>query len=125
MEQAIAALPSDAALHEFRALTLFAQGKYTEAAAALYAVLAAGPGWDWKTMSDLYPDNDTYTAQLRALEEYVKDNRKDPQVRFLLGYNYMVLDDRAAAAEQWQHDCPDQQQRLTTESAKHFAPPRK
>src|SRR5262249_50736133 len=46
-EQAIEKLPGDATLHEFRALTLFAQRKYQEAAAAIYAVLAAGPGWDW------------------------------------------------------------------------------
>jgi hypothetical protein len=36
-------LPSDATLHEFRGLTLFAQGNYKDAAATLYAVLAAGP----------------------------------------------------------------------------------
>src|SRR5262249_10645286 len=44
-EKAIALLPSDATLHEFRGLTLFAQKKYQDSAAALYAVLAAGPGW--------------------------------------------------------------------------------
>ena len=44
VEAAIKELPSDATLHEFRALTLFAQGKYKDAASGLYAVLAAGPG---------------------------------------------------------------------------------
>jgi hypothetical protein len=33
-EKAIKLLPSDATLHEFRALTLFAQKKYKDAAAA-------------------------------------------------------------------------------------------
>src|SRR5262249_43591290 len=47
-DKAIALLPSDATLHEFRALALFAQTKYKEAAAGLYAVLAAGPGWNWE-----------------------------------------------------------------------------
>jgi tetratricopeptide (TPR) repeat protein len=100
-ENALKLLPGDRTIHEFRALCLFARKKYAEAAAALYAVLAAGPGLDWKSMSALYPDNDTYTAQLRALEQYVKDNPKDPQGRFLLGYHYTVLDDRASAAEQF------------------------
>ncbi len=100
-ERALKLLPGDRTIHEFRALCLFARKKYPEAAAALYAVLAAGPGWDWKTMSALYPDNDTYTAQLRALEQYVKDNPKDPQGRFLLGYHYTVIDERDAAAEQF------------------------
>jgi tetratricopeptide (TPR) repeat protein len=102
-ENALKLLPGDRTIHEFRALCLFAQKKYPEAAAALYAVLAAGPGWDWKTMSALYPDNDTYTAQLRALEQYVQDNRKEPQGRFLLGYHYAVLDERDLAAQQFRH----------------------
>src|SRR6516165_3084087 len=46
-DQAIRQMPNDAALHEFRALCLFALQRYDEAAAALYAVLTAGPGWDW------------------------------------------------------------------------------
>jgi tetratricopeptide (TPR) repeat protein len=100
-ERALKVLPGDRTIHEFRALCLFARKRYKEAAAALYAVLAAGPGWDWKTMSALYPDNDTYTAQLRALEQYLKDNPTDPQGRFLLGYHYTVLDDRDSAAEQF------------------------
>jgi hypothetical protein len=63
-------MPKDAATHEFRSLTQFALGKYQEAAATIYAVLAVGPGWDWTTLSSMYPDIDTYTAQLRKLEEY-------------------------------------------------------
>ena len=47
------------------------RGNYKEAAAGLYAVLAAGPGWDWDTMSGPVPDPETYTRQLRALEQYV------------------------------------------------------
>ena len=51
-----------ATLHEFLALVFFAQGKYDQAAAPLYAVLSVGPGWDWTTLSGMYPDVDTYTA---------------------------------------------------------------
>jgi hypothetical protein len=66
--QAIKTMPNDATLHEFRAQTLFALNKYEEAAAPLYAVLTAGPGWDWTTLIGLYADPETYTKQLRALE---------------------------------------------------------
>ena len=70
-------MPNDPTLHEFRALALFALGRYDEAAAALYAVLSVGPGWDWSTLISLYGNPETYTQQLRALESYV-----DPESEF-------------------------------------------
>ena len=69
-DQALKTTPNDAALHEFRALCLFALRRYDEAAAVLYAVLSVGPGWDWTTLIGLYGDPETYTQQLRALENY-------------------------------------------------------
>ena len=60
-QQALAQTPNDTNMHEFLALVLFAQGKYDQAAAPLYAVLSVGPGWDWTTLSGMYPDVDTYT----------------------------------------------------------------
>ena len=54
IDLAIKALPRDAALHEFRALIFFATRDYKQAAATLYAVLSAGPGWDWTTLSGMY-----------------------------------------------------------------------
>jgi len=90
-EKALKLVPSDATLHEFRALTLFAQKKYQEAAAAIYAVLVTGPGWDWDTLKALYPDVATYTTQLRALEEYVKQNPNKSDARFLLAYHYLAM----------------------------------
>src|SRR5262249_49373317 len=77
-------------LHEFRALSLFALGRYDESAAALYVVLTAGPGWDWATMIGLYPDTDTYTRQLRALEAAITVNRESASRRFVLAYHYLV-----------------------------------
>jgi hypothetical protein len=91
VEKAIEILPSDAALHEFRALTLFAQKKYKEAAATLYAVLWAGPGWNKDTMATLYPNWDTYTRQVRALEAYVKASPDEGYAHFLLAYHYLVV----------------------------------
>jgi tetratricopeptide (TPR) repeat protein len=99
-EKAITALPGDATLHEFRALTLFAQKKYKEAASAIYAVLAAGPGWDWDTVKALYPNVGTYTTQLRALEDYQKANPNAGDVSFLLAYQYLTLDEKDAAIKQ-------------------------
>jgi Tetratricopeptide repeat len=101
VEQAIAKLPSDAALHEFRSLTLFAQGKYKDAAGGLYAVLAAGPGWNWQTVTSLYADPAEYTKQLRALEQYVKDHPDAGDGHFLLAYQYLVLGSKNDAVSQF------------------------
>ena len=64
-------------LHEVRALTLFALGKYKEAAASLNSLLASSPGMDWTSMSSLYGNADDYTQQLRKLEAHIKANRND------------------------------------------------
>jgi predicted Zn-dependent protease len=100
VEEAIARLPSDTTLHEFRALVLFARKRYREAASALYAVLSNGPGMDWNSMASLYSDTQTYTKQLRELESYVKANPKAAYAHFLLAYHYLVLDEKEGAAEE-------------------------
>jgi tetratricopeptide (TPR) repeat protein len=101
-ERAIQLLPRDTNLHEFRALCQFAQGKYRDAAATLYAVLGAGPGWTWSTLSTFYTTTESYTKHLRALEGYVGEHPKEPAGHFVLAYHYLVLDQRAAALEQLQ-----------------------
>jgi tetratricopeptide (TPR) repeat protein len=88
--QAIQQMPNDAVLHEFRSLSLFALKNYRESAAAAYAVLSAGPGWDWTTLSGLYGNIADYTAQLRALEAFVKKNAKSSDGHFLLAYHYLT-----------------------------------
>jgi tetratricopeptide (TPR) repeat protein len=100
VDEAIKLLPKDATLHEFRALVLFAQKKYKDAAAGIYAVLAVGPGWNWETMSGLYAKRETYTKQLRALEAYTRDNPSAPDGHFLLAYQYLVLGSVPAATTQ-------------------------
>lgn len=99
-EEALQKLPNDAALHEFRALILFARGKYKDAAAALYSVLSVGPGWDWTTLSSMYGDIDDYTKQLRALEDFVKQNPNSPDGPFVLAYQYTTCGHNEAAATQ-------------------------
>jgi tetratricopeptide (TPR) repeat protein len=79
---------------------LFALGRYDEAAASLYAALSVGPGWDWSTLVSLYNNPETYTQQLRALENYVSQNPKSAAARFVLAYHYLTQGHPEAAADQ-------------------------
>jgi tetratricopeptide (TPR) repeat protein len=99
-EQALALQPDDVVFNEFRGATLFAMEKYQEAAGVVYAVLSIGPGWDWATMSALYPNVEIYTKQLRALEEYVRSHPDDAAAHFLLAYHYLMCNHTDAAAKQ-------------------------
>jgi tetratricopeptide (TPR) repeat protein len=100
VEQSLRQTPNDPTLHEFRALVLFALKRYDEAAAAIYSVLSVGPGWDWTTLISLYADPETYTQQLRALENYCVQNTQAPQARFVLAYHYMTQGHADAAIRQ-------------------------
>ena len=100
VNRAIARNPNDPLPHEFRCLVCFALKQYKEAAAGAYAVLSAGPGWDWTTLSSFYPDMDVYTQQLRALEQYIDAHPDQPDVRFLLAYHYLTCGHTDAAAQQ-------------------------
>jgi tetratricopeptide (TPR) repeat protein len=99
-DQALKTTPNDAALHEFRALCLFALQRYDEAAAVLYAVLSVGPGWDWTTLISLYADPETYTQQLRSLERYCSDHPQFAAGRFVLAYHYLTEGHAEAAVRQ-------------------------
>ena len=89
-DQVLKDTPNVPAVHEFRALCLFALKRFDESAAVDYAVLSAGPGMNWTTLVGLYPDVDTYTNQLRALEASVRSNPNAASTEFLLGYHYLV-----------------------------------
>lgn len=95
-EQALAIAPRDTAVHEFRALCLFALGRYREAAAAMHSLLATGPGWDWTTVSAFYSSPDLYGAQLRELELAAR-RTNTPDLNFLLAYHYLIVDQTDAA----------------------------
>ena len=97
-DEAIKQTPNDPMLHQFRAICLFAMGKYDEAAAPMYAVLSTGPGWDWTTLAGLYPDTDVYAGQLRALEAYCRSQPQAASARFLLAALYMTQGSNDAAA---------------------------
>jgi tetratricopeptide (TPR) repeat protein len=99
-DQTLKSMPNDAVVHEFRSLVLFALQKYRESAAAAYAVLSAGPGWDWTTLSSLYGNVADYTTQLRALESFVKQNPNSSDGHFLLAYHYLTAGHADAAHRQ-------------------------
>jgi hypothetical protein len=80
---------------------LFALKRYDEAASVAYAVLSAGPCWNWATLAGLYADVETYTNQLRGLEAAVKANPSSVPTRFLLAYHYLVQDNEVAAGAQF------------------------
>jgi hypothetical protein len=94
-DKAVKLSPKDSVLHELRALALFALGRYPEAAATLNAVLVSAPGMDWTTVSNVYGSVDTYTAQLRKLEDYCRANPDSAAGHFVLAYHYLVGGRRA------------------------------
>jgi tetratricopeptide (TPR) repeat protein len=98
-DDAITKSPNDPVMHEVRALIQFALGQYASSAAVLNSLLASSPGMDWTTMSSLYDDIDTYTEQLRMLEQYCKSNPKDAPAQFVLAYHYMVAGYAEEAAD--------------------------
>lgn len=99
-DEALKDVPDDPLVHEFKALALFARGEDARAAAELHAVLAVRPGMDWATMSGLYPDVETYTGQLRALEDRCRRDPKAVAPRFVLAYHYLVAGHNDAAVAQ-------------------------
>lgn len=99
--KAVAESPGDGALHEYRALVLFALGKFSEAAGVLNPILASGPGWDWTTMVKLYDSQGTYAEQLKKLETYSASKPDAADICFLLGYHYMVCGHIESASAQF------------------------
>src|SRR5262249_12990760 len=73
---------------------------YDGAAAELATALKSGPGWNYDTLRSLYPDTEVYTKQLRTLEDYVRANPDAAAGHFVLAYQYICLDERAAAISQ-------------------------
>jgi hypothetical protein len=96
--RAVALLPNDSLMHEFRGLCLFALGDYQTAAAAVHAVVSVGPGWNWGTVSNLYGSPNAYTSQLRALESYCNEHPDASAPRFLLAYHYLLAEHNQEAA---------------------------
>ena len=59
------------------------------------------PGWDWTTLISLYADPETYTQQLRALEEYLPPRiRSSAAAHFVLAYQYLTEEHPEAAVRE-------------------------
>lgn len=101
IDAALAQLPCDPALHEFRGLVLFAQGDYQGAAATIYAVLSISPGWDWTTLSSRYADPAVFAEELRKLEAYHNQHPESAAAAFLRGYHYTTCRHTEAAVKQF------------------------
>src|SRR5262245_63568561 len=50
----------------------------------------------------MYASNDTYTDQLRTLEQYVKANPSSADARFVLAYHYLTCGHTDAARQQYE-----------------------
>jgi tetratricopeptide (TPR) repeat protein len=98
-DRAVKSSPKDSVIHEVRALTLFALGRYPEAAATLNSVLVSAPGMDWTTISNVYGSVDAYTAHLRKLEDFCRANPDSASGHFVLAYHYLVGGHADMAAE--------------------------
>jgi tetratricopeptide (TPR) repeat protein len=75
--------------------SLFAEGKYADAAGILQSSLMQIPKDKWGTVvansRELYGNYMDYTTQLRSLETAAAAKPDDPGMRFLLGYHYAYL----------------------------------
>ncbi len=96
-DEALKGVPGDPLVHEFKGVVLFARGEYAQAAAEIHTVLAVRTGMDWTTLIGLYPDVETYTGQLRALEDRCRREPKAAAPRFVLAYHYLVAGHKDAA----------------------------
>ncbi|HEY2159231.1 MAG TPA: tetratricopeptide repeat protein, partial [Isosphaeraceae bacterium] len=96
-DEALENVPGDALIHEFQALVLFARGDVARADDVLHAVLALTPGMNWSTLIWLYTDVETYTAQLRSLEERRRQDPRASAPRFVLAYHYLAAGHKDAA----------------------------
>lgn len=87
--------PDNGVLMLLLSQSLFADGKFTEAAGAVQVAMLMLPEDKWgvviENYTELYNDNQKYTDQLRALEKARKEKPDEPGLRFLLGYQYAYL----------------------------------
>jgi tetratricopeptide (TPR) repeat protein len=97
---AVLQTPHNQNVHQFHSLVLFATSSYCKSAAVAHAVLEEGPGWSWDTLQAFYSSADVYTEQLRRLERFVSEHPSDANVRFLLGYHYLMLNHAESAQRQ-------------------------
>ncbi len=87
-------------VQQMSSLVCFALEDHRPAAAAAYEALSRGDAWDWATLSGLYADPASYTAQYRALQQQSREADATAEVHFLMAYHYLVLGHSEAARAQ-------------------------
>jgi hypothetical protein len=102
IEHAAIDMPTSQDVHQFHALVFFALGDFQKAAAVAHTVLDTGPGWNWSVLQSFYPSPDVYTQQLRGLEHNLGEHGDQAALRFLLGYEYLMLGHFNAAHRQFE-----------------------
>jgi tetratricopeptide (TPR) repeat protein len=77
------------------AQAMFALGQYDQAAGAVQMGMQMLPEGEWGTVvknyTQIYPNVQNYTDQLKTLETARKTHPDDPALRFLLGYHFGYL----------------------------------
>jgi tetratricopeptide (TPR) repeat protein len=77
------------------AQAMFALGQYDQAAGAVQMGMQMLPEGEWGTVvknyTQLYPNIQNYTDQVKTLEQTRKTHPDDPAMRFLLGYHFGYL----------------------------------
>lgn len=92
LDSVVKLVPNDTNAYQFRALTLFAQGNYSEAAADAYDSLGMGNTWTVEVLDSIYPVADRYHHQLAKLKQQTESN-PSMSTHFLLAYHYLMLND--------------------------------
>jgi tetratricopeptide (TPR) repeat protein len=93
--------PRDADVHLLLMLGSFAVGQYRDAAAEAHVVASLGQMPDWPKVYAIYGNVDTYTRQLRALENFTAKTPSAAEGRFLLGFQYAMLGHKEAARSEF------------------------
>ena len=93
-------LPKDAKAHELMSLALFALKDYKGANLEAHEALSIGPPSDWNALYAYYNDLPTYTKQLEALVDYIKNNKDAMDARFVLSYQDIMMGHKDAAKSQ-------------------------
>jgi hypothetical protein len=92
--------PRNQNVHMLAMLGLLAMGEYRGAAMEAHAVAALGKLPDWPKVYGYYGDAGPYTEQLRKLEKWSHANKTAPEGRFLVGFQYLVLDHKDRAKDE-------------------------
>ncbi|MCE5266342.1 MAG: hypothetical protein LLG00_00450 [Planctomycetaceae bacterium] len=93
--------PRNPNTHLIQSLGYLAMGQYRSAAAEAHAVASLGDVPNWPVVYQLYGSVEPFTAQLRSLEKFVRDNPMSADGRLLLVFQYLVTGHRDAANPQF------------------------